>query len=691
MTRTNTARRLPAACGALAIAAGLLVIFGWLSGMPVLSGAIPYRQGMRFNTAVLFVCCGSALLLMARETAQRRRFAADALAGFTFLLSAAELAERLTPGVWRFDEMLFPAAPPIYQPGRMSMLAAIAFMLISSSILLRARPAQLAHAGAPLRRDPRDRVAHALVDCSNLIALSVLFGYLYGAGSYLEQRDGVGMILSTAVLFLIVGVGMTATHGDHGWMAIFFSRRTEASRVVRQLVPVAILAIAAAGVLRGAGEASGLFRKEVGLALFSVTVVVGFISVMVWFAWQLDRSEEKLNARERELLDSQERFRLVARATNDVIFDWDLTTQSVWWSEALTRVLGWTMDDVQPGNDWWLARIHPDDRPRIAKAIEDGLRGRGDSFSREYRAQKKDGSYIHVLSRSLILRDADGTPKRSIGVLLDATAQKLAQQQLEYARELLEEKVAQRTAELERTALALANSNRELEAFSYSVSHDLRAPLRSLDGFSRVVVEEYADRLDDRGRDYLQRIRAAAQRMGRLIDDLLGLSRVTRKDLERHRVDLSSLARRTAMELCRLEPERQVAFSIQDDLVAEGDGQLLQQVLENLIGNAWKFTARKAGAHIEFGATERNGQRIFFVRDNGAGFEPAYAHKLFIAFQRLHAINDFPGNGIGLATVKRILARHGGDIWAEGEPGQGATFSFTLHSKRSNEQENTAG
>lgn len=235
----------------------------------------------------------------------------------------------------------------------------------------------------------------------------------------------------------------------------------------------------------------------------------------------------------------------------------------------------------------------------------------------------------------------------------------------------LEQRVAERTTEL-------ASTNRELEAFSYSVSHDLRAPLRSIDGFSRIVQEDYAARLDDEGRDHLARIRAAAQRMGQLIDALLDLSRVSRAELRRERVDLSTMARDVVAELREREPDRVVEVIVTDGLTAEGDPRLLRVVLQNLIGNAWKFTSKRTDARIEFGATDQDAHTAWFVRDNGAGFEAAYAAKLFGAFQRLHGSDEFPGTGIGLATVMRIVRRHGGHVWAEGVVDHGATFWFAL-------------
>lgn len=261
-------------------------------------------------------------------------------------------------------------------------------------------------------------------------------------------------------------------------------------------------------------------------------------------------------------------------------------------------------------------------------------------------------------------------------------------------REASEMRAAQKLAEAKGALLEeLERKNKELEAFSYSVSHDLRAPLRAIDGYSAMLLADYLDNLDDQGRRYLDRIREAAQRMGQLIDDLLSLSRVTSAALNYHSVNLSTLAHEIAAELQTHDSQRQVEFVIAGNLVVQGDAHLLRIALENLIGNAWKYTGKREVARIEFGSTtagefQATGDTphvarhlpsvTYFVRDNGAGFDMTYASKLFAPFQRLHGVDEFPGTGIGLATVQRIVRRHGGQVWAEAALNQGATFYFTL-------------
>jgi two-component system, sensor histidine kinase and response regulator len=240
--------------------------------------------------------------------------------------------------------------------------------------------------------------------------------------------------------------------------------------------------------------------------------------------------------------------------------------------------------------------------------------------------------------------------------------------------------LAETRAELVRD---LEHKNRELESFSYAVSHDLRAPLRRIDSFSRAVLESQGDRLNEDGQRFLSRVREASQHMSQLIDDVLYLSRVTRADLREQDVDLSAIAGLILTRLQESEPERKVEVKIRPGVLVTGDGQLLRIALENLIENAWKFTSKEPQSRIEFGMTQTGGEATYFVRDNGAGFDMTYIDRLFGPFQRLHPQGEFPGNGIGLATVQRIIHRHGGRVWAEGLLGQGATFYFTMSRTRS--------
>lgn len=298
--------------------------------------------------------------------------------------------------------------------------------------------------------------------------------------------------------------------------------------------------------------------------------------------------------------------------------------------------------------------------------IRTGREWRGELFNR-----KKNGELFWEDTRISSIRDEQGQITHFIAVKEDITARKAAEEKIVQLNADLEKRVAERTRQL-------AASNKELEAFSYSISHDLRAPLRGINGFAHLMEEQCQGCSKLESVDYLRRIRNASIRMGDLIDDLLDLSRLARSEVRLETVRISEMAGALLHDLATAEPERHVDVRIEAGLVARGDPVLLQAALQNLLGNAWKFTARQAHPRIEFGAREQDGEKVFYVRDNGAGFDMKYADKLFAAFQRLHKPEDFEGSGIGLATVKRIILLHGGRIWAESRVGEGATFYFTL-------------
>lgn len=312
------------------------------------------------------------------------------------------------------------------------------------------------------------------------------------------------------------------------------------------------------------------------------------------------------------------------------------------------------------------------DRHRIHRAgFHAAPRRRSMGYGGDLRAVRADGSEFPVKISLGFTSTPDGN--LVIAIVQDLTILREREKSIESL-----------TKRMVRDA-KLKEVNKELEAFSFSVSHDLRSPLRVVDGFSQILLEDYAPKLDAYGKDCLDRIRGAAQRMGQLIDDLLKLSRITRSELNERQVDLSAMAHEITDALMEFEPERHVEFVIKEDMIALGDAALLRIALENLLNNAWKFSAGRAPARIEIGQRDSDNVKIFYVKDNGAGFDMAYASNLFGAFQRLHNAKDFPGTGIGLATVQRVINRHSGRVWAEAEPDKGATIYFTLFQETEHE------
>ena len=351
-------------------------------------------------------------------------------------------------------------------------------------------------------------------------------------------------------------------------------------------------------------------------------------------------------------------------------WEYDLATGNLTWTDEVYRIYGSDRRYGPVELERALSAFDPESAPIIREAL-DRLVSDGEPCDLEVGLIRADGRRIWVRAVGEAVIES-GRVVRVRGIIADVNDRRLVDEQLRTLNVELEQRVAARTTELERI-------NHELETFAYSVSHDLRAPLRAVDGFSKVLLDDYADKLGEDGRHYLERVRAGAVRMGTLIDEILQLSRLSRRRFERVRVDMSLLASEVVADLDDAEPDRPGAVEIRDGLSAEADRELVRTVLQNLLTNAYKFTSKTQDPDIRFGAVEQEGALVYYVADNGAGFDMAHAKgRLFRPFHRLHRESEFPGDGIGLATVVRCVHRHGGEVWAEGAVNQGATFYFSL-------------
>ena len=415
-----------------------------------------------------------------------------------------------------------------------------------------------------------------------------------------------------------------------------------------------------AAVLRtGAGAACDLKLKRKDGTLFSARlqsiVVKKNDVVMPEYVRSVVSDVTSLKEMEQRLRDSEEQYRLMAETSSDVIFQLNEEGRILYVSPAVNRY-GFKPEGIT--GSFFMAYVDPRDHAKATDAFRRAASGsRVDML--ELRLRNATGeSYYSEINVTPVM-------KRGAGVVIQGISRDIS------ARKSLE------TA-LKQTNVDLATVNKELEAFSYTIANDLRAPLRSIEGFARAIIEDYTDRLDTTATDYFSRIRAAAHRMDQYIEAMWAMSRVSRRALAENTVDLHEVVEAIAGDLRRKQPERKVDFVIAEGVKVKGDREMLRIALENLLDNAWKFTGGRQTAKIEFGVIEEDGKRNFFVRDNGAGFNMAYANTLFQPFHRMHTDAEFPGIGIGLAIVRNIIERHGGQIWAESSVDKGATFFFTL-------------
>lgn len=663
--RATVAVRLSRAAAGLALLVlvqALVWVVADAAGVAALRARAPAGQAPSAPASIALALLALSVLALRRSGGVRRalgRFAASAAMALAALMLLRELASSAMPSM--------SAATPV---ARLVPNGAIATVLLGGAALSLAAQRERARA----LREP-------LALAAGLIGYLALLGYLYRIEAPFWFAGKNAVAFPSCISLLALATALLLVRHDRGLGALLASEGM-GGQIARRMLPAAVLIPTVLGLLHVAGERAGIFDRVVGAALLVAATVILFGAAIAWNAATLGRLDAARRAGARALRDESEAREDERRRLRAVL---DVLPVGVIIADASGRVLEIspeaqeTFGDISRRTDPALryARLEPRDAVTGAplapgeSALERAL-DRGESvIGQEIDVLTPEGDARTLLVSAAPIRDGRARVVGGVATSVDITARKRGERELESLKSELEQRVEQRTAEL-------SAANAELEAFSYSVSHDLRAPLRWIDGFAQAIDEEHAEALGESGREYLRELRDSVRRMRELIDALLGLARVTAQPLERQPVELGALAREVARRIPAENGGRRVEWRIADGITVEADRSLLGVVLDNLMRNAWKFTRDRDPAHIEVGAQREGSELAVYVRDDGAGFASEMGGRLFRPFERLHPNGEYEGTGVGLALVRRIVQRHGGRVWVDAEPGRGATFWFTL-------------
>ena len=690
--------RVAQLCGAGAILIGTLGLLGWLFDAPALSSIVPGYKPIAISMSIIAILLGGVQVLLARPLSRRVAAVLLVIPLFIVVFGLLEIILLVAGVDITIENAILRHYPRLYSlpDVHISPVASILSFLIASmqSLLL------YGQATGKRSRALANFIGGAgtlIIFGSALFFLSYLFRtpLLYGTVS-------IPITFTATITALLLGIGLITTIGCEAIPLRWFAGTSTRARLLRSFLPLTALVMLLLSLVQFFVIRLTPINPAITAAILIILfeIVIGYIILQVArvIGNQIDRAVEERRQAEEELrqlaetLDQRVRERTV-QLTEALEREQAIRSEAEAARSYFQGILEAAPDSIVIVDaQGHITRVNNQTEQLtgyareelIGRLVEVLIPERYGEIHVQHRADYMAAPRIRPMGvgLELFLRRKDGvevpveislSPFRTPdGILVTASIRDITE------RKRVEAEINHLNEQLQRNVEQLRDTNKELEAFSYSVSHDLRAPLRGIDGFSKVLLEQYANQVDERGRDYLARVRNAARRMGRLIDDMLNLSRIGRREMVRTTVNLSEIAASVIEELHQRDPERRVEVDITPGLLVTGDPDLLRIVLDNLLGNAWKFTGHQEAACIEVGVTTHNGEQVYFVRDNGAGFDMAYADKLFTPFQRLHTEAEFPGTGIGLAIVQRIITRHGGRVWAEGEEGKGAAVYFTL-------------
>jgi len=653
-------RRAPLVAGALSVAAGALILLVWVTGLDGVTDVGADWPKMSPGTALLSVVSGIGLAL----TGLGRGLLSMALGALVVLFAGYRAAAHLTGTATGLDH-LWVGRPDV---GTVSPLTAASFLLIGSALMLPRLTGGFVGSGAQV-------LFQALTWTSVLLSGAGLYRYLFGGAPLSVLAE---MSVPTCVVVLALGLGTAWSRPDLGLVRLLLSDGLD-GWLCRRLLPAALLVPTAAGLLALNGLRSDWYAAPAAMSLLVLANVVLLTSVISGTAATLGLVDRRRQAAEQARWQSAAWLKAISDHAPVGIGLKDLDGRYLMVNSRLADFLGAPVEQVVGRTD---IELLPEQAAELIRERDQQAIEAGTAVTQDVLAPRDDHTFI---SARTPLRAETGEIYALCEITTDITERVRAEQQVRAGQERyrqlsaeLEVRVRERTAELETANSELNFANTELESFAYSVSHDLKAPLRSINGFATLLTEAGKGRLTEEDRHYLERMVTSSREMTALIEALLELSRTGRHQLKRQSVEMTPLLRELLDPLAEGEREKPVTVTVAEMPAALVDPVLVRQVWANLVGNAIKYSAENPSPVVEIGYLPEDEAPVYFVRDNGVGFDMRYADKLFGVFQRLHKASEFEGTGVGLSIVDRIVRRHGGRIWAESEPGKGATFFFTL-------------
>lgn len=640
-------KKISKTCSILVGVIAILVLIGWVFNIGVLKSFVPGFFAMKVNSAIMFLLTSITLIMLQNVENKSYLYVSKCLSLIICLVGLLTLAEYIFNVNLYIDQLLFTdmSGPTAPYPGRIAPYTCVAFISIGVVIFLSGIKQTIF-------------LAQILAILIGLFGILSLLDFAYGTVIHIPIENYIRSSFFAQINFILIALAVLFLRPNRG-LTQFLASDTDSAYIIRRIFPLIITIPIIFGYLISFGQINNLYDFDLALSS-DITGVIGIIIFFVFFTLRMMvKVDIKRLEAERQLRDSEYRWKYALEGGNQGVWDWNIITNHVFYSPSWKRILGYSIDQDFHDLDVYKSRIHPDDLEKTMLALNAHIAGKTPDYISEHRMRSADGQYRWILDRGKVVEyNSRNEPTRAIGTMTDIHKIKETENKLQQISEKLE------------------RSNTDLQQFAYVASHDLREPLRTIESYTQLLQRRYSDKFDADGLDFMHYITDGVVRMQHLIDDLLIYSRVTTKAKPLIIVDANKILEQVLFDLQTRIKEKNAKITFDALPQVKADELQLAQVFQNLLTNAIKFCDKEPEIHI--GMKEEADCWLFYVKDNGIGIDPQYFNRIFNIFQRLNPSNKYPGTGIGLATCKKIIERHGGKIWVESGKGQGSTFYFTV-------------